>query len=92
MKKKTRGRLSGSVVEHLTLAQGVILGTRIKSHIGLLAGSLPLPLPMFLPLSVSLMNKLKQYIKKYINSLRYNCKGEKNTEYEVGITNQGGNN
>ena len=41
----TLGRLSGLVVEHLPVAQGVILGSRIGSHIGLLAGSLFLPLP-----------------------------------------------
>ena len=53
------GCLGGSAVEHLPLAQGVIQGTGIKSHIGLPTGCLllPLPLPMSLPLSLSLMNK-----------------------------------
>ena len=53
------GRLGGSAVERLPSAQGVIPGSGIESHIGLLAGSLPLPLPMPLPLCVcvSLMNK-----------------------------------
>ena len=49
------GCLGGSAFERLPLAQGVILGSGIKSCIGLLAGSLLLPLPMSLPLS--LMNK-----------------------------------
>ena len=48
------GCLSGSVVERLPLAQGVIL----ESHIRLPEWSLLLlPLPMPLPLSVSLVNK-----------------------------------
>ena len=57
------GCLGGSAVEHLPLAQGRILESRIKSHIRLLAGSLLLPLPVSLvslPLSVSFMNKLKK--------------------------------
>ena len=57
IKRKTSGHLGGSVVEHLPSAQGVIPGSEIESHIGLLAGSLLLPLPMSLPLCVSLMNK-----------------------------------
>ena len=54
--KKTEnlGQLGGSVIEHLPLAQGVILAPGIKSCIGLPAGSLLLPLPMSLPLSVCL--------------------------------------
>ena len=55
--KKGEVRLGGSAVEHLPSAQGVILGSGIKSHIGLPVRSLLLPLPMSLPLSVSLMNK-----------------------------------
>ena len=51
------GHLGGSAVEHLPSAQGVIPGSRIESHIGLLAWSLLLPWPISLPLSVSLMNK-----------------------------------
>ena len=39
------------------VAQRLILGPGIESHIRLLAGSLLLPLPMSLPLSVPLMNK-----------------------------------
>ena len=56
----TQGRLGGSVIEHLPLAQGAIPGSQdpgIKSHVGLPAGSLFLPLPVSLPLYVSLMNK-----------------------------------
>ena len=37
--------------------QGMILGSAIESHTGLLAGSLLLFLPMSLPRSVSLVNK-----------------------------------
>ena len=51
------GRLSGSAVECLPLAQGVILGSGIESLIGLPVRSLLLPLPVSLPLTVSLMNK-----------------------------------
>ena len=49
------GCLSGSEVEWLPFAQGVILESTIKSHIGLRAWSLLLPLPMSLPLSVCLL-------------------------------------
>ena len=42
------------VAQGLPLAQVVILGSRIESHIGLPARSLFLPLPMSLPLSVCL--------------------------------------
>ena len=56
-KNLEKGHLSGSVVEHLPLAQGVVLGSRIKSHIRLLVGSLLLTLPVSMSLSVSLMNK-----------------------------------
>ena len=48
------GNLGGSVVEHLPLAQGVILGLGIKSHVGLPAWSLLLPLPVSLPVFLSL--------------------------------------
>ena len=51
------GRLGGSAVEHLPLAQGVIPDPGIGSHIGLPAWSLLLSLPVSLPLSLSLMNK-----------------------------------
>ena len=47
------GCLSGSAVECLPSPQGVILGSGIKSHIGLLVGRLLFPLPMSLSLSVS---------------------------------------
>ena len=46
------GRLGGSAVEHLPLAQGMILGSGIECHIRLLAWSLLLSLPMSLPLCV----------------------------------------
>ena len=48
-----KGHLGGSAVEDLPLAQGMIPGSGIESHIGLPAGSLLLPLPMSLPLSIS---------------------------------------
>ena len=48
------GCLGDSTVEHLPLAQGVIPGPGIESHIGFPAWSLLLPLPMSLPLSVCL--------------------------------------
>ena len=44
-------------VEGPPLAQGVILGLGIESHISLPMGSLLLPLPVSLPFSLSLMNK-----------------------------------
>ena len=47
-------RLGGSEVEHLLLAQIVIPGPVIKSHIRFPTGSLLLPLPMSLPLSLCL--------------------------------------
>ena len=53
----SQGHLGGSVFEHLPLAQGMIPGSGIESHIGLPAWSLLLPLPVSLPLSVPLMNK-----------------------------------
>ena len=37
---RDEGRPGGSAVGRLPLAQGLIPGSRIKSHIGLLAGSL----------------------------------------------------
>ena len=48
------GCLGGSAVGHLPLVQGMIPCPGIKSHIGLLVGSLLLPFPMSLPLSLSL--------------------------------------
>ena len=48
------GHLGGSAVECLPLAQGVIRGSGIESHIRLLEGSLLLPLSMSLPLSLCL--------------------------------------
>ena len=51
------GRLGGSVVEHLPLAQVMIPGFWDAVIIWLPAGSLLLPLPMSLPLSMSPMNK-----------------------------------
>ena len=44
------GSPGGSVVEHLPLAQGVILETWIESHVGLPTWSLFLPLPVSLSL------------------------------------------
>ena len=46
--------LGGSAAECLTLAQGVILGPGIESHIGFPAWSLLLPLPASLPRSLCL--------------------------------------
>ena len=54
LKKQDPGCLGGSGVEPLPLTQGVILESGIKSHIGLLVGSLLLSLPNFLPLYLSL--------------------------------------
>ena len=53
--KKTNSRDTWvlPVVEHLPLAQGVILGPGIESHVRLPSGSLLLPLPMSLPLYAS---------------------------------------
>ena len=51
------GNLGGSVVEHLSSAQVMILGPGIESHIGLPTGSLLLPLPMSLPLSVGVSHE-----------------------------------
>ena len=51
------GRLGGTEVGRLPLAQGVILETRDQVLIGLPARSLLLPLPVSPPLSLSLMNK-----------------------------------
>ena len=52
-----QGCLSGSAIEHLPSAQGVILGPGIESHIRLPARSLLLLLPMSSSLSLSLMNE-----------------------------------
>ena len=58
--KFQEGRLGGSVVERLPLAQGVIL----DRGSGSLAGSLLLPLPVSLAsLSVPLMNKYIKFLK-----------------------------
>ena len=46
--KKKEGCLVGSAVDHLPLAQGMIHGLRIKSHIRLPAWSLLFPLPFSL--------------------------------------------
>ena len=48
------GRLGGSVVEHLPLAQGAIPGPGIEYHVRLPVWSPHLPLPLSLPLSVCL--------------------------------------
>ena len=47
------GTPGGSAVGQLPLAQVVIPGSGIESHIRLPMGSLLLPLPVFLPLSLS---------------------------------------
>ena len=52
LKNVDRGSLRGSVVSHLPSAQGVILESWIKSHIGLPMWSLLLPLPVYVPLSL----------------------------------------
>ena len=56
-KNNFSGRLSGSAVELLPSAQGVIPESGIESRIGLLVESLLLSLPVSLPLCVSFMNK-----------------------------------
>ena len=53
LKPLEEGCLGGSVVGCLHSAQGVILGAKIKSRIGLPAGKLFLPLPMSLLLCLS---------------------------------------
>ena len=53
LKQMVLGCLGGSEVEHLPSAQGVIPGSGIESHFGLLAGSLLLLRSMSLPLSLS---------------------------------------
>ena len=58
------GCLGGSAVKHLPLAQGVILGSVIESHITLVVGSLLLPLPVSLPLSLCLSGINKSFKKK----------------------------
>ena len=59
------GRMGGSAAEHLPLAQGVILGSRIKSRIGLPAWSLLLPLPVSLPLSLCVSHeRINKIFKK----------------------------
>ena len=54
LSKENEGPLGGSAVEHLPSAQGVIPGSRIKSHFGFAVRSLLLPLPVALPLSLPL--------------------------------------
>ena len=65
-KNAFQGLLGGSAVEHLPLAQVIILGAGIKSHIRLPAWSLLLPLPMSLPPSLCLsgINKIFKERKK----------------------------
>ena len=53
-RKRFQGHLGGSVVEHLPLAEVVILGPGIKSHIGLPRREPASPLPVALPLCVCL--------------------------------------
>ena len=54
IKMKFEGCLGSSAVEHLPLAQGMIPGTRIESHIRLPAGSLLFPLPVCVSASLCL--------------------------------------
>ena len=61
-KKTIWGRLGGSAVEHLPLAQSMILGLGIKFHIGLPVRNLLLPLPMSLPLSLCFLQINKKTI------------------------------
>ena len=64
-KNKTElGRLGGSVVEHLPLAQVISRGPGMESRIGLPAGSLFLPLSMYLPLSVCFSGINNKILKK----------------------------
>ena len=58
MKTAFEGCLGGSAVERLPLAQGMIQGSGIKSHVRLPARSLLLPLTVSLPLSLSLTASL----------------------------------
>ena len=50
-------QLGGLVVEHLPLAQGVILGLVMECCIGLPVKSLLIPLPMSLSLSLSISHR-----------------------------------
>ena len=52
-----QGRLGGSVVECLPLAQVMVPESPDESHIGVPTGSPLLPLPVSLPMSLSVMNK-----------------------------------
>ena len=62
---KILGHLGGSAVEHLPLAQGMIPGSGIESHIGLLQRAcFSLCLSLCLSLSLSLMNKILKKNKK----------------------------
>ena len=63
-KSTRRGHLGGSVVEHLPLAQVVILGSRDRVPHQAPCGSLLLPLPVSLPLSVCLSWINKVFKKK----------------------------
>ena len=58
------GHLGGSVVEHLPLAQGMILGSWDQVPQRAPMRNLVLPLPMSLPLCVSLMNEYIKSLKK----------------------------
>ena len=68
------GRLGGSVVERLPLAQVVIWGSQIESLIRLPAEGLLLPLPISLPLTLCLSWINKIFRKK-----------KRNTSYEAHI-------
>ena len=56
-KTTDRGSLGGSAVQHLSLAQDVILESRTESRVGLPAWSLLLPPPVSLPLSLSVYHE-----------------------------------
>ena len=57
LKPLTVGRPGGSAVEHLPLAQGLILETRDRVPHWAPARSLLLPLPVSLPLSLSVFHE-----------------------------------
>ena len=57
LKHRIRDAWVAQGIEPLALTQGVILESGIKSHIGLLVGSLLLSLHNFLPLSLCLSDK-----------------------------------
>ena len=68
LSKSTEECLGGSVVERMPLAQGVIPGSRIESHIGLPVRSLLLSLPVSLPLSLCLSWINNLFLKKVSKS------------------------